>query len=199
MAENRLSKRKKTKFSHDGHLYVYDKCSKSDLSLLLWKCELKNECKGRVHTKNNELVKKVNEHCYGASAVDVEVACIKTSLKRKSKETLEVSSTIINGCIENSSQAVEGSLPNSHTLKKSYEESATWLSAFLPTLKIKRNWWFRTITDAMWQSLVKVKFFKLVTVDKKTREYYTFIHCLLWPAFLCPTFITQTSLHDRNY
>jgi len=66
----------------------------------------------------------VTEHCHGASAVDVEVACIKTSLKRKAEETLEVPSTIINGCIENSSQAVQGSLPYSQALKKSYEESA---------------------------------------------------------------------------
>ena len=54
-------------------------------------------------------------HC--ASAVDVEVACIKTSLKRESDVTLEVLSTIINGCIENNSQAAQGSLPNSHALK----------------------------------------------------------------------------------
>jgi len=39
------------------------------------------------------------------------------SLKRKAEETLEVLSTIINGCIENSSQAAQGSLPNSHASK----------------------------------------------------------------------------------
>jgi len=37
----------------------------------------------------------------GASAVAVEVACIKTSLKRKTEETLEVPSTITSRCIEN--------------------------------------------------------------------------------------------------
>jgi len=60
MTENRLSKRDKPKLSHDGYLYVSDKCSKSNPSLLFWRCESKNECKGRVHT-NNEVVKKVSE------------------------------------------------------------------------------------------------------------------------------------------
>jgi len=96
MAENRLSKRDKPKFSHDVYLYVYDKCSKSDPSLLFWRCELKNECKERVHTENNVVVKKINELCHCASAVDLEVACIKTSLKCKAEETLEALSTTIN-------------------------------------------------------------------------------------------------------
>jgi len=99
MDEN-LSKREKPKFSQDGYLYVCDKCSRSGQSLLFWRCELKNECKGRVHTKNNEAAKKVNEHCHCASAVDVGVACIKTCLKRKAEGTPEAPSTIINGCIE---------------------------------------------------------------------------------------------------
>ena len=80
--------------------------------ILLWRYLLKNECKERIHTKNNGVVKKVNEHCHGASAADVEDACIKKSLKRKAEETLEVPSTIINGCIENGSQAAQGPLPN---------------------------------------------------------------------------------------
>jgi len=54
---------------------------------------------------------------HGAFAVDVEVAYIKTYLKRKTQETLEVLSTIASGCTENTSQAAQG-------LKKSYEENA---------------------------------------------------------------------------
>ena len=63
-------------------------------------------------------MKEVNVHTHSASAVDVEVASIKISLKRKAQESLEVPSTIINGCIENSSQSAQGSLPNSQALKK---------------------------------------------------------------------------------
>jgi len=124
MAENSFSKRDKPKFSDDVYLYVYDKCSKSDPSLWFWRCELKNECKGRVHTKNKQVVKEVNEHCHCASAVGIEVACIKTSLKRKAEETLEAPPTTIYGYIENCYQASQGSLPNSHALKTSYEENA---------------------------------------------------------------------------
>ena len=117
MAAKILSKRDKPKFSHDGYIYVLDKCSKSDPMVLFWRCELKNICKGRIHTKNNEVLKKVNEHCHSASAVEVKVACIKTSLKRKTQETLEVPSTI-SGSIQNSSQAAQGSVLNSQNLKK---------------------------------------------------------------------------------
>ena len=99
MAENILSKKSKPKFSHDGNIFVFDKCSRTDPSLKFWRCELKNECKGRIHTKNQEVVKLVNEHSHGASSVSVEVAKIKTSVKRKAEETLEVPSSIINVCI----------------------------------------------------------------------------------------------------
>jgi len=62
MAEN-LSSRHKPKFSHDGYLYVFDKRSNSDPLLLFWRCELKTIVKdGRIHSGNNEVLKKVNEH-----------------------------------------------------------------------------------------------------------------------------------------
>jgi len=41
MVESLLSKRDKPQFSHDGYLYICDKCSRSDPSLLFWRCELK--------------------------------------------------------------------------------------------------------------------------------------------------------------
>lgn len=113
-----LSKREKPKFSQDGYLYVFDKFSKKDPTLMFWRCELKNECKGRIHTMNNEVVKVVNEHSHGPSAVGVEVAAIKTNVKRKAEETLEVPSTVVNGCIDEISQAAQASLPNSEALKK---------------------------------------------------------------------------------
>ena len=118
MAENILSKKSKPKFSHDGYIYVFDKCSKTNPSLKFWRCELKNECKDRIHTKNQEVVKLVNEHSHGASSVSVEVAKIKTSIKRKAEETLEMPSSVINVCIANSSQAALAALPTSDAMKK---------------------------------------------------------------------------------
>jgi len=52
-----------------------------------------------------------------ALATEVEVAFIKTSLKRKAQETLEVPSTIIDGSIENSSQVAQEPLPYSQAFK----------------------------------------------------------------------------------
>ena len=57
-------------------------------------------------------------HSHGASAVSVEVAKIKTGVKRKAEETFEVPSSVINVCIENSSQAALAALPTSDTMKK---------------------------------------------------------------------------------
>lgn len=62
-------------------------------------------------------MKEVNIHSHGASAVNVEVAEIKTSVKRKAKETLEVASSVFNACIENSSQVTMAALPNSDARK----------------------------------------------------------------------------------
>ena len=84
---------------------------------MFWRYELKNECKVRTHTKNNEVV-KVNGHPHGASAVSMEVITIKTSIELKAEETLEVPSSIINACIENSSHVAQAALPNADAITK---------------------------------------------------------------------------------
>ena len=67
-------------------------------------------------------MKTVNGHSHGASSVSVEVAKIKTSVKRKAEETLEVPSSVINVCLANSSQAALAALPTSDAMKKKLYE-----------------------------------------------------------------------------
>ena len=115
MSENIVSKKNKSKFLHNGYLYVFEICSKGDLLLLFWRCELKNKCKGCIHTINYEVLKEVNGHSHATSPVSVEVATIKINVKCKAEE---VSSSIMNICIENNSQATQATLSNSEVMEK---------------------------------------------------------------------------------
>ena len=45
------SYRGKRKFTHDGFIYIRNKASKKDPSLIFWRCENKNECKVRISLK----------------------------------------------------------------------------------------------------------------------------------------------------
>ena len=117
-----LSKRDNPKFSHNGYLYVFDKRSKKDTSIKFWRCENKNECKARIHTKNDEVTKELNHHSHGSSAASVEVAEIKTSIKRRAGESQEQPSTIINFCTENVSQDTQGALPKLDAMKQIVRE-----------------------------------------------------------------------------
>ncbi|XP_068229418.1 uncharacterized protein [Palaemon carinicauda] len=54
---------------------------------------------------NQEVVEEVNGYSKGASAVNVDVTEIKTSVKRKAEETFEVPSSVVKVCIVNKSQA----------------------------------------------------------------------------------------------
>lgn len=84
-----LSTRGKPKFSSDGFIYVFDALSKNDDEIRFWRCERRGTCKARIHTKNGEIIKKVNLHSHDASAVDVEVAQIVTAIKRRAEDTME--------------------------------------------------------------------------------------------------------------
>ena len=111
MAEHIDTKRNKPKFHHNGYLFVFDKHSKTDPNTKFWRCEEKDYCKARIHTKENEVIAEINEHSHGASAANVEVAVIKTSLKRRAGECQDQPSTIVNSCTENISRAAQGELP----------------------------------------------------------------------------------------
>ena len=46
------TKRGRPIFSYEGHLYTKDKESKQDPSLTFWRCIKKDECKGRLVTRD---------------------------------------------------------------------------------------------------------------------------------------------------
>ena len=118
MSEFIKSERNKAKFSHDGFLYVFDKNSKSNPNIKFWRCELKDQCKARLHTLNDAFLKKVNDHTHGPSAANVQVAVIKTDLKARALSGQENPSTIINTCTSLINQAVQGALPSNDALRQ---------------------------------------------------------------------------------
>ena len=80
---------------------MFDKQSKKDPGIKFWRCERKNNCKARIHTKNDVVITEVNEHSHGASAARVKITAIKTSLKRRAEERKHQPSAVINSCTEN--------------------------------------------------------------------------------------------------
>ena len=62
---------------------MFDNHSKKDPTVKFWQCERKTDCKARIHTKGDVVITEINEHSHGASASSVEIAAIKTSLKRR--------------------------------------------------------------------------------------------------------------------
>ena len=64
------------------------------------------------------MVKKINEHAHSASAAGVQVAKVKTSLKRRAEESQEVPSVLINECIADVPSSVQASLPTLSSMKK---------------------------------------------------------------------------------
>ena len=118
MAMEVLRKRGKEKFAHNGFLYVFDKTSKTDNELKYWRCEQKNRCKARLHTKAGEMVRELNSHSHEACAAQVEVALVKTMIKRRAQETLVSPTVVVNEWLTDISQSSLAAIPNMAALRK---------------------------------------------------------------------------------
>lgn len=68
MAQRIVSKKGREKFVHNGYIYAFDRCSSRDPSIKFWRCERKNSCKGRIHTKD-EVTNEINQHGHGSLCV----------------------------------------------------------------------------------------------------------------------------------
>ena len=89
--EEVLSQKEKTKYAHDGFLYVFDKLT-TDGSRKMWRCEEKNRgCKTRLHTDsvNNNVIQVRGDHIHGSNAAKVEVAMAVNMMKRRAEDTQE--------------------------------------------------------------------------------------------------------------
>ena len=122
--ENVQSKRGKEKFMHEGYLYVFDKFS-ADHSKKFWRCELKNECKVRLHTTadNDRVLMQMNQHSHGSDAAQLRAAMILTGIKRRAIETTEIPSVILNSALQGTSTAIQAKMPKKDAIRKVIQRS----------------------------------------------------------------------------
>ena len=118
MAMEVLTKGGKEKLAHNGFLYMFDKTSKTDNELKYWRYEQKNCCKARLHAKTRERVRELNSHSHEACAAQVEVALVKTKIKRRAEETFESPTFVVNECLTDISQSSLVAIPNMAALRK---------------------------------------------------------------------------------
>ncbi|KAF0985637.1 hypothetical protein HZS_4142, partial [Henneguya salminicola] len=107
-------------FNQSGarHFYVFDKLS-ADRSKKFWRCELKNECKARLHTTvTNMVLVQITQHSHGSDAAQLQVAKLKAGIKRRATETTEIPSVILNGALQQASTAVQATMPNKDAIRK---------------------------------------------------------------------------------
>ncbi|XP_050515126.1 uncharacterized protein LOC126890310 [Diabrotica virgifera virgifera] len=74
----------------------------------------------------------VNLHSHDASAVEVEVAQIVTTIKRRAEDTMEGTIQVVNECLNNTSQASQARLPNSCALRKTIRRKRNEIQAAPP-------------------------------------------------------------------
>lgn len=112
-----ISQKGKRKFAHDGYLYVFGERSKKDPELLFWRCERKQFCKGRIHTKDGKVMKIIGLHTHDPSALKVEVAQVKTDLKRKAENRSWVTNSLVKTSTEEAPLEVQHALPQAASMK----------------------------------------------------------------------------------
>ncbi|MEL6741420.1 MAG: hypothetical protein AAFP26_12255, partial [Planctomycetota bacterium] len=114
-----MSARGNSKFIHNGYVYNFDCASRKDEAIKFWRCERKSDCNGRIHTREDQLLKVVSAHSHGPSAARVEVAEVRSSLKRRAESDTHAASTIVTDITRSASLAACAALPSPSAMKQS--------------------------------------------------------------------------------
>jgi hypothetical protein len=83
--------RGRRKIAVDGYQFVFDRQS-SNGSTNFWRCELKmSGCPVRIHTDaTDNVIKRMHDHNHGSNAAGIEVSRVRTAVKRRAENTVEV-------------------------------------------------------------------------------------------------------------
>ena len=81
-----------------------------------WQCEKKSKCKARLHTKEDQIIKRTNEHLHGPD--NTKVRCSKRRLEKRKAVTQETSQHIIGKSIMEFSKGIAAKLPKLNSLKR---------------------------------------------------------------------------------
>ena len=109
------------KLIRNGYMYLFQKNLANEITS--WDCVLRrnnnNQCKARVKlTATDEFVEEVNVHTHPPSQTQVEIAKVKSSIKRKSTTTQDTSQQILAVELQNISQSAAVNLPQMNTIRR---------------------------------------------------------------------------------
>ena len=76
-------------FIDSGFKYIHDRESANGL-IRFWRCEFKNTCKARIHTRNGIVVKRLNEPNHESNPAAIEVTRIYNVIKHRAIESQDV-------------------------------------------------------------------------------------------------------------
>jgi hypothetical protein len=80
------TQRGKDKVSFQGHQYTFDKLSKIDGDVKMWRC-ITRTCTGRLHTRNANVAASVSHNlCFRNTAI-ADVAQFKSRIKEQSRKS----------------------------------------------------------------------------------------------------------------
>ena len=88
-----------------------------------WRCIQRGICKARLHTKENVVISKKNEHSHESNSNVFENYRIKAGIKRKASETKEGTHYIITSSINQLNEEAAVHLPKINTLKRTIVRS----------------------------------------------------------------------------
>ncbi|XP_068123041.1 uncharacterized protein [Hyperolius riggenbachi] len=122
MAGDIKTTRGRDMYAHEGYLYTQDRMGR-DKCKVFWRCTHKSEdppCRGRLHTDavTGEVLEMKKDHNHGPNPAAIEVARIKTAIRKKARETLEGPSQIISETLSNVPEAVQGELPSMESIRQ---------------------------------------------------------------------------------
>lgn len=134
--ENKVvSSRGREKLTFDGYLYIYDRHSVCGTKIF-WRCERKDECKARIHTRDGIILKTINNHSHDSSAAKIEAAKVITLIKQRAEATLEATSQVLTECVTAGSViscGAQAALPRQEALKKMIRRKRNEISAVPPS------------------------------------------------------------------
>jgi hypothetical protein len=103
----------------NGHIYTFQKFLANEIQS--WECthRRKGQCKARVKVNaNNEFLEQVNEHTHPPSNTKVEVAKVKSAMKRRAETTNDTCQQILGVELQRISQSAAVQLPQILHIKR---------------------------------------------------------------------------------
>src|ERR1700759_3531486 len=108
------SEKSKRMLKHGDYLYHMER--KTDQKEI-WKC-CDRSCKGCCHTANGMMLKTPSQHFHAASAGQLGKIRVRSTIKRRAKETEEPARAIVQSMMASLSTAAQASVPKTETTKR---------------------------------------------------------------------------------